>query len=268
MKRIVLISTICFVLCAIALGQGPKRSKPTDNDPAIDPRAIAALNRMSNYLTTLKSFKIDSEVTRDEVVDSNMKIQRNSSNEIVVHKPDRLLALVKGDQKDLRFIYDGKTLTLFDTRGKHYAQTPAPPTVARTLDAIRARYDIDFPLADFIQMASNENLLQAITRAGYIGTSRIGGVEAEHVAVRQSDVDWQVWIEKSETPLPRKLVITTKQEPTQPQYTSTLSWDVTPTLHDNMFAFTPPTDAVRIKFGQLKSNKKTTAEPQTTPKKK
>jgi hypothetical protein len=155
-----------------------------------------------------------------------------------------------GDEQDLQLIYDGTTVTLYDAAGKHYAAAPAPPTVARTLDAIRARYGIVFPLADFIQMSAQENLLQNITAAGYIGDSRIDGVECDHVAIRQADVDWQVWIEKGEKPLPRKVVITTKSQPTQPQYIATLKWDTSPSIDSDLFAFTPPADAVRIKFAR------------------
>jgi hypothetical protein len=141
-------------------------------------------------------------------------------------------------------------VTLYDAAGKHYANAPAPPTVARTLDAIRARYGIVFPLSDFIEMSAQENLLQNITAAGYIGTSRVNGVECDHIAVRQPDVDWQVWIEKGDTPLPRKVVITTKTQPTQPQFIATLTWDTTPTIDSNLFTFTPPADAVRIRFAR------------------
>jgi hypothetical protein len=212
---------------------------------------MTALGNMSNYLKTLKIFRISSEVSRDEIVDSNMKIQKSASNEVSVQLPDRLYAHMAGDEQDLQFIYDGQTLTLYDTQGKHYAVTPTPPTVARTLDAIRARYGIVFPLADFIYMSADENLLQNITAAGYIGTSRIDGVECDHVAIRQPDVDWQVWIEKDETPLPRKLVITSKTQPTHPQYIALLKWDLAPAINNDLFTFTPPPDAVRIKFARV-----------------
>jgi len=250
-RRIILILSIWCFSSVITVAQTPQaRQKPADKRGAIDPRAMTALNRMSDYLKTLKAFRITSEVSKDELVDTNMKIQKSASNEISVQLPDRLHAHMAGDEQDLQFIYDGKTLTLYDAPGKHYATAPAPPTVARTLDAIRARYGIVFPLADFIQMSAQENLLQNITAAGYIGTSRIDGVECDHVAVRQSDVDWQVWIEKSETPLPRKVVITTKTQPTQPQYIATLKWDTTPSIDSSLFTFTPPADAVRIKFAR------------------
>jgi len=252
-RRIVLISSIWCFFSVITAAQSPQaRQKPADKDKsgAIDPQAMTALNRMSDYLKTLKAFRINSEVSKDELVDTNMKIQKSASNEISVQLPDRLHAHMAGDEHDLQLIYDGKTLTVYDAAGKHYATVPAPPTVARTLDAIRARYGIVFPLADFIQMSAQENLLQNITAAGYIGTSRIDGVECDHVAIRQPDVDWQVWIEKGESPLPRKVVITTKTQPTQPQYIAIMKWDTNPSIDSNLFTFTPPADAVRIKFAR------------------
>ena len=250
-RRIILILSIwCFSVIAIA--QTPRaRQKPADKGVAIDPRAMAALSKMSDSLKTLKSFTINSEVSKDEIVDSNMKIQKSASNEIVVHLPDRLFAHIKSDEQDLQFIYDGDTLTLYDVAGKHYATAPAPPTVSRTLDAVQARYGIVFPMADFIQMSAQENFLQKITDAGYIGNSYIDGAECDHVAVRQPDVDWQVWIEKGPTPLPRKLVITTKTQPTQPQFIARIKWDTDPSIDSNLFTFTPPADAVRIKFNRL-----------------
>jgi len=250
-RRIILILSIWCLTSLITVAQTPQaRQKPADKSGVIDPQAMAALNRMSDHLKTLKAFRINSEVSKDELVDTNMKIQKSASNEISVQLPDRLHAHMAGDEQDLQLIYDGKTLTLYDAAGKHYATAPAPPTVARTLDAIRARYGIVFPLADFIQMSAQENLLQKITAAGYIGASRIGGVECDHVAIRQPDVDWQVWIEKGETPLPRKVVITTKTQPTQPQYIAMLKWDTNVSIDSNLFTFTPPADAVRIKFAR------------------
>ena len=208
---------------------------------------------MSDYLKTLKSFRIKSEVSKDEIVDTNMKVQKNALNEVSLQLPDRFLAHIVSDEQDLDFIYDGATLTLYDKARKYYATAPAPPTVARTLDAVRARYGIVFPLADFIYMASNQNLLQNITDAGYIGISRVDGVECEHIAVRQQDVDWQVWIEKGNTPLPRKFVITTKKQPTQPQYIASLQWNLDPGFDGNLFTLTAPKDAVRIKFARAKN---------------
>ena len=249
MRRVVLLMMLSIATAMAQPASTQQRNKPVRSDE-IDDRAMAALTKMSDYLKTLKTFRINSEFSQDEIVDTNMKVQKNGTNEIFVRMPDHLYAHVETDDHDLEFIYDGKTFTLFGVGQNFYASSPAPPTVPRMLNAVRAKYGIVFPVADFIQMAGDENLLQEVTKIGYIGTSRIDGVECDHLAVRQAEVDWQVWIEKDETPLPRKLVITTKTQPAQTQFMTKLRWDLSPTIADNLFSFTPPPDAVRIRFGR------------------
>jgi hypothetical protein len=78
--------------------------------------------------------------------------------------------------------------------------------------------------------------------------STIKGAPCAHYAFRQPDVDWEIWIEEGQAPVPRKLVITTTSEKTQPQHTAVMSWTLGARLDDQMFAFTPPPDAQRIDF--------------------
>jgi hypothetical protein len=76
----------------------------------------------------------------------------------------------------------------------------------------------------------------------------VKGVKCDHYAFHQADVDWQVWIEQGPQPLPRKLVITTTTEKTQPQHVAVLTWDLAPRLDESLFAFRPPATAQRIEF--------------------
>src|SRR5689334_5081230 len=164
MRRVALLLSLSIALAQPASTQ---RTKPAQQDQ-IDPKAMAALNRMSDYLHTLKAFRINSQFSQDEVVDVDMKVQKNGTTESVVQMPDRLHAHLESDDHDLEFIYDGKTFTLYGVGQNFYASSPAPPTVPRMLNAVRAKYGIIFPLADFIQMSGDENLLQEVTKVGYI----------------------------------------------------------------------------------------------------
>jgi hypothetical protein len=69
----------------------------------------------------------------------------------------------------------------------------------------------------------------------------------DHLAFRGESVDWQVWIDRGENPLIRKIVITYKELPGEPQISARLDdWDIQPQLADAIFQFTPPEDARRI----------------------
>ena len=55
--------------------------------------------------------------------------------------------------------------------------------------------------------------------AKHIGRGVIDGVECEHLAFRNFDTDWQLWVEVGDKPIPRKMVITSKTMNNAPQYT-------------------------------------------------
>ena len=43
-------------------------------------------------------------------------------------------------------------------------------------------------------------------------------------------------------------MITTTDEPSQPQYVALLKWDLAPKLDDKMFTFVPPKGALKIEL--------------------
>jgi hypothetical protein len=87
-----------------------------------------------------------------------------------------------------------------------------------------------------------------------VGSSTVGGVEVHHLAFRGSVVDWQIWIEKGDRPLPRKYVITSKWIAGAPQFTAVFSdWNTAAKLDDAQFAFSPPPEAQKIGFISLRN---------------
>jgi hypothetical protein len=65
-------------------------------------------------------------------------------------------------------------------------------------------------------------------------------------------VDWQIWIEDGDKPLPKKFVITTKWMTGAPQFTVLVkSWNLSPKLTEDLFTFVPPKGAQRIDFIRL-----------------
>jgi hypothetical protein len=80
------------------------------------------------------------------------------------------------------------------------------------------------------------------------------GVPCEHLAFSADNVDWQVWIQDGPRPVPRKFVITYKDEPNDPQYTAVFSnWDFNTELPDFVFNFEPPPGAAKIPVMEIKA---------------
>jgi hypothetical protein len=228
----------------------PAQSKANGNGngSAVDPKAVDALRKMGSHLRTLKRFAVQAEGVRDEVSANGQKIQLGGTISYLVRAPNGLRADIRTDRKQRQIIYNGKTLTVYAPRMKYYASVAAPPTIRAMLEQAHNRLGIEFPLADLFTWGTDRDGVNDLTAARYVGPAYIGGVDTDHYAFRQADADWQVWIERGNTPLPRKLVITTTTDPAQPQYAATLTWDVAAKFDDTVFAFVPPKDVAKIAF--------------------
>ena len=102
--------------------------------------------------------------------------------------------------------------------------------------------------ADLLYRNAFKLLMQDVTLAVSVGTTVLGGVECDHLLFSRPDVDFQVWVEKGDKPLPRKLVINSLADETQPQYTAVMNWNLTPKIDPAVFTFVPDANAKRIPF--------------------
>ena len=214
--------------------------------PNIEPQAAQVLKQMTDYLKGLQQFSLQTEITEDVLLDSGLKIQDGRSTTVLVRRPDRLRVDSVGDVDDRQLFYDGKTLTLMD-RGKNvYSTIDAPPEIDAALNHAIEAYHLRVPLADLLYANAYDNLTEKALAGFYLGLSKVHGVPCHHLAFRQKDLDWQIWIENSPTPLPRKFLITDKKAKGL-QFTALLSqWNTSPQLEDSLFTFVVPAKAEKV----------------------
>ena len=230
---------------------GPARAAPT----VIEPEATAALERMRTYLRALKTFQVQSEVTSEEVLADGQKVQFASAVRMLAQRPNHLLVEMTSDRLDRRFFYDGKTFTLWAPRTSYYATVAAPATIIELVDVLDERYDIEMPLADLVRWGGARDSTGAITAAMDVGPSVVDGTTCEQYLFRQAGLDWQIWLQNGEFPLPRKLVITTTTDEARPQYTATYTWNLAPSLNDAAFTFVPPAGARKIVVAEVAADR-------------
>jgi hypothetical protein len=237
------------VISTIGIGVGVDTTAQ-QGDQQREPEAVAALKKMGAYLRSLKAFQVDAVTTREDVLTDGEKVQFTGVAKLLARVPDRLRLDVVSDRRDRQFIYDGKTFTLFARRSNFYATVAAPPTIGELADTLEARYGIDLPLVDLFRWGSPESK-DNIVSAMFVGPSEVGGVTCAQYAYRQEGLDWQVWIQMGDYPLPRKLVLTTMTDPARPQYVATFTWNLAPSYNDATFTFVPPTGAGRVVLADL-----------------
>jgi len=235
-----------------------KSSQTVEVKDTVDPDAIKALNSMGTYLRTLKSFQVKADVTNDDVLDDGEIVQYTSKVDLLAAKPNRLRVEVTSDEKHRLFFYDGKNFTVWGKLVNYYATVPAPPTIDKLIEQVDNKFGIELPLVDLFKWGTDAEDAKKIKSAIDIGPSTVDGVTCEQYAFRQEGVDWQIWIQLGQFPLPRKFVIRSLVDEARPQHSDTLTWNLAPSFDDTAFVFDPPPDAKRIVLAE--ENGKTTGK--------
>jgi len=227
---------------------------PVANEGVVQDAAVDALKAMSAYLTQANTLQIATEGSLDVVTNDGQRIQLDGSTTYKVRRPNGFVIDYVSDMKSRRFIYDGKSFTVYSPKLGYYATVAAPATNREVLDTIYKKFGIALPLEDLFRWndASNAQRIQNLQAAYVIGPATIDGAETMHYAFREPSVDWEVWIQQGEQPLPRKVVIVDRSDPAHPTFISRLTWQVNPTFTDADFAFVPDANAKRIQLATYK----------------
>ena len=235
------------VLLATILTMGTSFASPAR---AENGDAEKLLKGMAEYVASQKTLAVtfDSDI---EVITSNLqKIQFTSSGQVQLSRPDKLRATRTGGYRDIEIVFDGKMLTVNNKDGRDYAQIEAAGTAEELIDVLREKHGVVAPGADLLLSNVFDVLMTDVIEAAVIGKGVIDGVECDHLAFRNVETDWQVWIESGAKPIPRKYVITSKGINEAPQYTLRIKeWKTDVTA--DAFAFKPDPSFKKIALGDL-----------------
>ena len=243
----------CLVAGVIVLS-----ASAADDKPAVDPRADELIKRMGDYLGQARFFSVHAEIWQDLELSSGQRVQAGRTIDLNVRRPNRLHTAVHSPRRDREMFYDGNEIILFNRLQNFYGTVKSPGSLDEAMDLASERFGMAMPLEDFLRSDPHKDLLQKAVSGSDIGPSTVLGCACEHLAFTQNDIDWQVWIEKGPRPVPRKFVITYKDESDSPQYTAIFSnWDFATELPDFVFKFEPPANASKIKVKEIRAQNQT-----------
>lgn len=204
----------------------------------ISPEAQSVVDRMTAALQSTKVASIASHSTSDEVLPFGYVLQNNQEVTLTYQSPNKLRAEVSGDIKNRTFVYDGANFFIYSPDDKVHTQIKAPDTTAKLLSGLLDA-GVEMPLIDVLYQGHTGTLLENVITGIYLGETSVEGVKCELLAFRQSTIDWQLCVQKSDN-LPRKFAITTRYAYGQPQVEHVLTWNLKPVITAETFTFKAP----------------------------
>jgi hypothetical protein len=207
---------------------------------ATEAEARALLKGMSDYVASLSSIETNVDTALEIVTPEMQKISFTSSSTMRMTRPNQVRLERKGSFANIELFFDGKTLSVRELDSNVYAQVAAPGTTEQLIDAVHDRLGMAVPGADLLLVNSYAILMADVLDAKVIGQGVIGGEVCDHIAFRNFDTDWQLWIKAGPEKSPCKMIITSKLVGMAPQYTVHVrSWKSNPKFAPGTFVFTP-----------------------------
>ena len=209
--------------------------------------ARSILKAMSEYVGSQSVIELSFDSSIEVITPELEKIQFTNSGGATLSRPDRMYAHRVGGYSEVELFFDGKKVSIYGKDTNGYAQFEGPTTVDTLFDALSLGHGVALPGADLLRSQSYELLVADVIEAKYLGRGIIDGRKCEHLAFRNFDTDWQLWIETGERPVPRKLVITSKTINSAPQYTVRIKeWKTGGVPAAGVFSFSPPAGAQQL----------------------
>ena len=239
-----------FAFGLIGLAWAGRAAEAADApQPGISPDAGAAILQMSKTLSA-NEFSSQARTIRVYQDDRGQPLHIFHTLKAVVHRPDRLVVHRTGDDGATDLYYDGKTVTLFRGNENKYARVDAPNKIEAMFDEVSDLLNVDFPLADFVDVDPGKMLLSDVTSGRELDPVTIDGKPARHLFFSQAGgIELEVWLDKTEQATPRRLIVTYRLLPGQPSFIAELSdWSFSAHPADAEFVFQPPAGATQVEL--------------------
>jgi len=162
-----------------------------DREPAIEPRAKEALQKMVNFFESADTISFRALTVTEDVSSTLQKLQYDTSVEGVIQRPNKLYFKKSGHEQGTLW-FDGQTATILDRKANRFAKI----AVNGDLSALVAKLDslgIETPFAGLLDKNIIKQVDDHVFKGDYYGAVSCDGLETAHLAFRQDAVDWQLW---------------------------------------------------------------------------
>lgn len=244
-------AVLAFLAVGISLAASPIAAQEQQEPvaPKLEPDAVAALGRMGAALRNLKSFEVVSDGTLESVYENGQKLHTQARTTYLIELPNHMRVDMQSTKSSIRLVYDGKAMNVVGMKARKFVRFPMADTVGQVFGRLEDDFGITLPLRELFLWGSEMSDAE-VPYAGFkVGDSMIGSMALEHYAFRNKGLDWQIWLDKSDAPLPRKLVVTRTDVPQQPQFIAHFSWNTAPKIEADAFRWTPGPDYQLVDFG-------------------
>lgn len=241
----------------ILLGLSTSLTVAQQEGEKIDPKADEIIHESFNYMRDLKSFRLGISIDVNFTI-QGMNQQMNSQYSLALQRPNKFALVLKSGMMGATVVSDGEKLyTSMPMMENKYTVVDAPKTLGEiTEDTGDGMMESIFLGKAFFADDPYDKIMADINTLKYLGTEELEGVACHVLGFTQDEMDWKLWLQKGDQPLPRKVVPEMSKMYEQMPGAEDMemdmememeilfdSWAVNVDIPDEQFTFVPPEGA-------------------------
>jgi hypothetical protein len=246
--RLLFYPVVAWMLASNCFAQAqtePPKNAPENSGGGVSSEGRRIFERLNNYI---KGNPLDFETSFDARAEGD-ELYRGSVH-FLLRQPNQLRAEASFGGASYLVISDGTVLTIYNPQQRKYSQSQAPNSLAAAFGFFTGEIGADAQMLNFLSVVNEAVAGSSDFKLTAGGSDTIGGHQCDKFTVtgKLGDNWWDAWLEKSDPPLPCKLVYHNVDGPTQ---TNGFRWKPTPALSQETFVFSPPAGSTKVDVGDL-----------------
>jgi hypothetical protein len=213
----------------------------------LESEAANLMKAMSDYLAGQETISFSYDANLEVVTTEKQKLALASSGTVNLSRPGKIRATRSGGFANVESVFDGNRLTILGKNNNAYVQMEISGTIDDLIETLKDEHKRPLPAADLLLSDSFAELMPEVVDVKDLGSGVVGGTECDHLAFRNEDVDWQIWIAHGPRPYPCRYVITSTAVEGGPQYSVQISdWKTGDQVAADDYSFNAPAGATQI----------------------
>jgi hypothetical protein len=247
--------TLSAILLALGtgavFGQPANVASPLTAEPAPvvkDPAALSLLQRMCDRLQSAKTFTVRGRASLELPVTGGELATFFNDFDVAVRRPDGLSTRRSGDLPEFRFVFDGKSMTVYVPGLSTWGTTPAPATLDAMLPVAGEQGGLNMPFDELLVADPYAAITAGLTDAIRVDQATIQGKNVDHLVLSGADFRVEYWIDPG-TELPARSLVVYVYHPLRPHFIADFAeWKLDPKLPESTFDLPKPQGATDVGF--------------------
>jgi hypothetical protein len=242
--------TVLFALALLPAampGQQPAATAERVAGAKVEPEALQILRSVTDALKNVQTFTFHAVIRRELQAANGETTTFVRNNDVAISRPGRMRINITAQQERVEVYFTNGELFLYAPAAKEFVGLGTSSLNLDTMVDQLEKANIVLPMAPLFRSDPYRNLVDGLESATVLGRTEIDGKSYQHLGFRKPDVEWQLWVEDSPTPLPRRAQATYQQPSISPRLVIDFSdWNLMPDLPAEYYVFTRPAEAKAV----------------------